>query len=304
MKIRGNSEIVQGSIWLTDWRVWIVIISSIIGATAKFIGGYFYGSKALLVDALTSLANLVALIATIYYYSKTHLPSDLDHHFGHHRLGFAGALVTVTAYSFVAGLVVTDLLYTKAYSVEINAPILALVGLIFYSISIYTSRRISEYFGPYSIFTVSELLESTTVIIASLLGYLYTYIVDYVGAIVIVLYLFYELQGTLRDLIRLLSDVAPPMKLVEEARKTIEKHGVRVERIRLRLVKDGFYQGDITIRLPRDIIIEEAHRIADTIERELRNKYNMDVTIHIEPYRIEEKEEATHFKHMHKNVNT
>lgn len=290
MKIRDNSRIVQGSIWLTNWRIWTIIISNILGATTKFIGGYFYGSKALFVDALTSLANLIALIATIYYYSKTHLPSDSDHHFGHHRLGFAGALVTVTAYSFVAGLVVADLLYTKAYSVEVNAPLLALIGLIFYSISIYTSRRISEYFGPYSAFTISELLESITVIVASLLGYLYTYIVDYIGAIIIVSYLFYELQDTLRDLVRLLSDVAPPIKLIEETRKTIEKHGVRVERIRLRLVREGFYQGDVTIRLPPNVTIREAHKIADIIERELKNKYNMDVAIHVEPYRIEEKE--------------
>ena len=287
MKIRDNSRIEQGVTWLTDWRVWTVIISSILGAIAKFIGGYFYGSKALFVDALTSLANLVALIATIYYYSKTHLPPDLDHHFGHHRLGFTGALVTVIAYSFVAGLVVADLLYTKTYSVEVHAPLLALIGLIFYSIAIYVSRRISEYFGPYSAFTISELLESITVIVASLLGYLYTYIVDYIGAIIIVSYLFYELQDTLRDLVKLLSDVAPPMKLVEETRKTIEKHGVKVERIRLRLVREGFYQGDITIRLPPDITIEEAHKITDIIERELKNKYNMDVAIHIEPYRTE-----------------
>ncbi len=287
MKIRDNSRIEQRDTWLTDWCVWTVVISSILGAIAKFIGGYFYGSKALFVDALTSLANLVALIATIYYYSKTHLPADLDHHFGHHRLGFAGTLVTIIAYSFVAGLVVADLLYTKAYSVEVHAPLLALIGLIFYSIAIYVSRRISEYFGPYSAFTISELLESITVIVASLLGYLYTYIVDYIGAIIIVSYLFYELQDTLRDLVKLLSDVAPPMKLVEETRKTIEKHGVKVERIRLRLVREGFYQGDITIRLPPDITIEEAHKITDIIERELKNKYNMDVAIHIEPYRTE-----------------
>lgn len=287
MKIRDNSRIEQGVTWLTDWRVWTVVVSSILGAIAKFIGGYFYGSKALFVDALTSLANLVALIATIYYYSKTHLPPDLDHHFGHHRLGFTGALVTVIAYSFVAGLVVADLLYTKTYSVEVHAPLLALIGLIFYSIAIYVSRRISEYFGPYSAFTISELLESITVIVASLLGYLYTYIVDYIGAIIIVSYLFYELQDTLRDLVKLLSDVAPPMKLVEETRKTIEKHGVKVERIRLRLVMEGFYQGDITIRLPPNITIEEAHKITDIIERELKNKYNIDVAIHIEPYRTE-----------------
>lgn len=275
------------STWINDWRIIVVVVSSILGASAKFIGGCLYGSKALFVDALTSLANLIALIATIYYYSKTRLPPDVDHHFGHHRLGFAGTLVTVVAYSFVAGLVTADLVYTKTYTVEARAPLLALIGLIFYSIAIYASRRISEYFSPYSTFTISELLESTTVIIASLLGYLYTYIIDYIGAIIIVLYLFYELQDTLKDLVKLLSDIAPPIRLVEEIRKTIERHKVKVEGIRLRLIREGFYQGDITIKIPPNTTIEEAHKIADIIEEKLKNKYNIDVTIHLEPLTTE-----------------
>lgn len=274
-------------IWLNDWKVWVVVVSSTLGAIAKFIGGYLYGSKALFVDALTCIANLIALIATIYYYSKTHLPPDLDHHFGHHRLGFAGAIVTVTAYSFVAGIVIADLLYTEPYSVDIRAPVLAVVGLIFYSIAIYVSKRISDYFGPYGAFTVSELLESITVIVASLLGSIYAYQVDYAGAIIIVVYLFYELQATVRDLIKLLSDIAPPSKLIEETRRTIEKYGVKVERIRLRIIREGYYQGDITIRLPPRTTVEEAHHIVDMIEKELRGRYNIEVTIHIEPFSAE-----------------
>ncbi len=283
MKENRKNSIHVGLEWIHDWRVWLVLVTSSAGAIVKLAGGVLYGSRALFVDAMTSIANLVALIATMHYYAKTMLPPDLDHHFGHHRLGFAGSLVTLIAYSFVAGVVVDDLVNIEPYRVSVYAPIYAILGFIFYSIAIVVSRRISEYFTPYSSFTVSELIESSTVIVASLLGSMYSYITDYIGAIAITLYLFYELQETARDMVKVLSDIAPPPNIVEEVKKTIEKWNVKVEKIRLRMIREGYYQGDVIIRLQPNITVEEAHRIADRIEYELKKRYNIEATIHIEP---------------------
>ncbi len=278
-----RNNVPVGLKWIHDWRVWLVLAASTAGTIVKLAGGILYGSKALFVDAMTCIANLIALIATIYYYAKTLLPPDLDHHFGHHKLGFAGALVTLVAYSFVAGVVVVDLANIEPYKVSIYAPIYATLGFIFYSIAIIASRKISEYFTPYSSFTVSELIESFTVIIASLLGSMYSYIADYIGAIVITLYLLYELHETTKDMVKVLSDIAPPPNIVEEVKKNIEKWDVRVEKIRLRMIREGYYQGDIIVRLPPNVTVEEAHRIADRIEYELKKRYNIEVTVHVEP---------------------
>ncbi len=283
MVINSRSKPVADVKWTHDWRVWLVVVASTMGAIVKLLGGIVYGSKALFVDAMTSIANLIALVATIYYYTKTMIPPDLDHHFGHHRLGFAGALVTLIAYSFVAGIVVVDLSGTEPYIVSIYAPLYAVLGLIFYSIAIIVSKSISEYFTPYSLFTVSELIESATVILASLLGSMYSYIIDYGGAIVITIYLFYELYETTRDMVKVLSDIAPPPHIVDEVRRSIEKWNVKVEKVRLRMIKEGYYQGDIVVRLPPNITVEEAHNITDKIERELKEKYNVEATIHVEP---------------------
>ena len=59
--------------------------------------------------------------------------------------------------------------------------------------------------------------------------------------------------------------------------------GVRVERIRVRRIIEDVYHGDVTVSLPPQMSVEEAHEIADEIEKTLKEKYNIDVTVHIEP---------------------
>ncbi len=260
-----------------------ILLFSGLGGLVKILGGILYGSRALFVDALTSIANFISIIATIYYYHKSLLPPDLDHHYGHHRLGFGGAFTTIMAYSFVAGLSVWELLSIEPYRVSPLAPVFAFLGLVFYTIAIALSKKAGEYFTPYAVFTVSELIESVTVIIASFLGSVYYYLIDYAGAFVIVGYLFYELHDIARDFIKVMSDIAPEPGLVKNIRREIERIGPKVINIRLRMLRKNYYQGDVIIRVDPSMSVEEAHRIADEIERILREKYNVEVVVHIEP---------------------
>ncbi len=268
-----------------DYRLMLaaILLFSGLGGAVKIVGGVFYGSKALFIDALTCIANFVSIIATIYYYRKSLLPPDLDHHYGHHRLGFGGAFTTIMAYSFAAGLSIWELSSLEPYRVSPMAPFYAFLGFIFYAIAIFLSKRAGEYFAPYAVFTVSELIESVTVIVASLLGSVYSYLIDYAGAVVIVGYLFYELYDIARDFIKVMSDIAPEPSLVKNIRREVEEMGLKVISIRLRMIRRGYYQGDIVIRVDPSMNVEEAHRVADEVEKRLKEKYNVDVIVHVEP---------------------
>jgi len=263
-----------------DRMLILLILFALIGSIVKMTGSIFYGSKALYVDALTCLANFVALTATIYYFHLSKIPADEDHHYGHYRLGFGGTLASLLSYSFVAGLAVsTVLLETKPYSVGILAPLFAGIGFSFYLGAIIVSRRISRHFIPYAVFTVSELIESFIVIITSLAGALYTYLIDYSGAVILVTYLFYELYKVTKDLIIEISDIAPPKSFVEEVKSFIEENDVKVLNIKIRLLYDKFYHGDIVIGLDHSLSLEEAHKIVERIRQQLLNKYSVDTTI-------------------------
>ncbi len=261
----------------------LLVAFAVAGAAVKIMGGLLYGSEALLVDALTCVANLVALTGTIYYYRASKRPPDEDHHFGHLRLGFGGVVVTLTVYSFVAGLVVARLLTVGKYTVDVKAPIAAAVGFLFYLAAILLARRVGAFFAAYAGFTGSELLEGGIVIVASLAGALYSYLLDYLGAIVITLYLFHELYEHVSAMIRDISDIAPPSGLIEEIRADMEREGLIVKRVRLRHIYEGSYQGDAVVAVDPSRSLPEIHEVIDRVQERLKKKHGVEIVIHVEP---------------------
>lgn len=175
--------------FLLKKTIYLIIALTLSGSIVKITGGLFHSSKALFVDALTCIANIIALIFTTYYYRLSKLPPDIDHPKGHHRYGLGGSIVTLTIYGYVAGVVSVDLIYTREYVVDFNAIYFAISGFILYALSIYLSLRVSRYYRAYGFFTVVELYESSVTIVAVLLGALYYYLIDYVGAIGLTIYL-------------------------------------------------------------------------------------------------------------------
>ncbi|HDH07292.1 MAG TPA: cation transporter [Thermoproteales archaeon] len=261
---------------------WLALLISVIAAVVKITGGIVYGSKALFIDALTCIANLVAISATLYFHKISLMPPDMDHHYGHLRLGLGGALVSAATYSFVAGLSLVDLLRFKEYEVSIYAPLMAGIGFLLYLLVIVISKNIGSSFKSYSLFTVSELMESAVVIISSLAGALYSYILDYSGALIITSYIFYEVYKTLKDIVDKLSDKAPSANLQEIVINEFERNGLSINRIRLRCLYEGRIQGDVTIIVDPE---ESVGRVYKKINRVLRKleKHGIELSVNIKP---------------------
>jgi len=260
----------------------VLFTLSALAAAFKIVGGIVYGSKSLLVDALTSIANLVALSATITYFMKSLRPPDEDHHYGHRRLTYGGTILTLMSYSFVAGIAVAELMNPKPYSVSINAPLLAVLGFITYSAVIVLSRRWGKAFLPYSVFTVSELIESSVVIASSVAGVLYSYIIDYAGAWVLTAYIFCELASITRDVIKVVSDTAPPQPVAREITRILRDLGLEPVRVRLRMVDDTTLHGDIVVRVPPSMRVGEVNDLITKAERVIKERFDADVTIALE----------------------
>lgn len=266
----------------------IVVVLSIIGGLFKVLGGVLGNSKSVFVDAMTSIANTISILLIYKYFRISLEPPDIDHLYGHHRLMLGGSISTLLLYSFVAGVILLDLIegLGAVYTIYIYAPIFATLGMIPYIIGIAISRNIGGSAILYARFTVVEILEGLTTIFASLGGILISYIIDFAGAIILTSYLFIEIVKSFREILSLISDEVPE-EIVERVRKSIEKYGIEFDKIRIRRIIEDVYHGDIILKLPPNINIETAHSIADSIENELRNELRIDVTIHIEPQQRE-----------------
>lgn len=260
-----------------------IIILALIGALVKIYGAIFYNSRSLLVDALTSFANIVALIFTVYFYKLSISPPDIDHPYGHHRLGIGGIIASIAAYSFVAGVSYTELVYSTVYTVQIQSVYYAIAGFIIYLITILLAIRIGSIFRTYGAFTVSELIESIIVILASLGGALYSYLIDYTGAIILTLYIFYEIIVSTREILSIISDKAPPYEILTSIRELFEKNNFIIQEMKIRVIHTGKYHGGFKVQSLDSKDYEDIWKKIQNIRRILLEKYGIESIIEIIP---------------------
>ncbi|MEM3182520.1 MAG: cation transporter [Fervidicoccaceae archaeon] len=262
-----------------------ILAFSFLGGAFKIYGGIVYNSKSVLVDALTSVANYISLVLTVLFIKKSFEPPDKDHHFGHYRLKFGGSIFTLMTYSFVAGIALMEVISPHPYEISPGAPVMAAIGLSFYLISIELSRRSGD--DPliyYSKFTFSEIIEGVTVIFSSLLGVFYSYIIDYLGSVVLTGYILYELSMSFRELILRISDLAPPEGVVDDIKRRFIERGVEIEDIKMRYVDEKKLEGHLTL-IGDDKTREEMEKIVDEAKREVLEKYEADLFVEIKEKR-------------------
>jgi len=261
-----------------ETRILLIFLFSFLGGLFKIIGGVAYSSKSVFVDALTSIANFLSLVLTFTYLQKSYEPPDKDHHFGHYRLKFGGSIFTLMTYSFVAGIALIEVISPKPYEVSIGAPVMAGIGLMFYLASIIlSSRSKEETLKYYAAFTLSEVIEGITVVISSLVGAIFSYLVDYFGSVALTVYIFYELYESFKKITIRISDVAPPESILNSIKKKFEDEGFKVEDIRMRYIDESRMEGHVTIEDDRKSPAEE--EILDKIKRDIYDTYQADVYI-------------------------
>ncbi len=261
----------------------MVLFLAVLGGTVKIAGGVIYGSRSLLVDALTSFANIVSIGAVMYYYRLSQRPPDADHHYGHERLGYAGVLATMLSYSFVAGVSSSLLALSTEYSVEFGSVYTAILGFIIYAAVVAAALKVGGFFKTYGAFTVSELIESIVVIVAAGGGALVSYLIDYAGAVVLTIYIFYELKQSYSELILFMSDTAPPASIVDNILSVIKDSGLEIKRYRFRIVSRGRIHGDIIIAHRPGMRVEDELAVMKRVKKIIEDKHrNTDIIIELD----------------------
>ncbi|MEM3830781.1 MAG: cation transporter [Sulfolobales archaeon] len=261
----------------------IFVALGILAGILKIIGGLMYFSKAVLIDAATSMANIASIILINYFLAVSMKPPDKDHLYGHVRMRFGGEFFTILLYSFVAGLMLPDLIegLETPYKVDVRASMLSSAGMMLYAVSIYLGIRMGRSFATYVRLTSIEIIEGIIALSSSLAGALVSYLIDLTGAYVLYIYLIRELLNSSKRFIYDISDGVEE-EIVEKVMRIVGEFRLRIKSIRLRKVYEGLYQGDLVIFIKGDEKIHKAHEIAEQLERRLSSE-RIYVSIHMEP---------------------
>lgn len=272
-------------------------LAVIIGlAVVKVVVGAITGSISVIAQAADSFLDLFAVVITFLAVVAASRPPDEEHPFGHGKVEYIAAITQALLIFTAAGLII----YSSARRIITGEVLeMAEAGIAVMLLSIVASILLSRYLRKVAQATDSMALEanahniaadvySATGVLVGLTVIRFTrlMVIDPVMAILVSLVMFRSGYGVLRKAYRGLIDVRLPEEELFTIRSAIKEHvGELVDFHALRTRKSGDQRYiDLHIVMPRHISLEEAHRMCDHLEQDIKSKLaRASVTIHVEP---------------------
>ena len=270
------------------------ILCNLLLSIIKISVGFISGSISITADGFNNLSDMASSIITMVGIKLANRPADKEHPFGHGRMEYLSALVV----AFMVMLVGVQFVKTSferilnpvAVSFEIIPFILLLISLL---IKLWLSR-FNKYMGlkinstalkAASVDALGDVFTSSCVLISFLAAKFTALPIDgYVGLIVsaAILYAGYSL---IKDTISPLLGEDPDEELVKKIKQGVLSYDniIGVHDLIIHNYGVGKCMASIHAEIPSNIDLVTIHEIIDSAEREISQKLNIYLVIHMDP---------------------
>lgn len=276
-----------------------VLVRSLI-IVFELCGAYFFGSAALLMDAVASFLDVLSSLGLIFFVWLAARPPDQEHPFGHGRyeplmgLQLGLLLIFVGAWAFIQQIFHLEA-PAEPFNMDPRAWLIPTFAIVLlegcYQIVMYTARKQnSPALAADGYHYRIDALTSLFAAIALGLGALFpnwSHLLDHGGALLISLLMIGMGVSASRNNLNQLLDRTPDQKFFDLVRKAaLQVEGVReTEKTRIMLYGPDAHV-DIDIEVDPELSVEVAHAISQKVRSQIQKAWPAvrDVTVHIEPF--------------------
>ena len=281
-----NSYVYLGSI--------VGIICNLVLSIIKITVGAISGSVSVLADGFNNLSDMASSVITMIGIKLANRPADKEHPFGHGRMEYLSALIVafmvmIVGVQFIKSSV-DRIMNPVPISFEMIPFILLLLSLL---VKLWLSR-FNKYVGEKinssalkaaSVDALGDVFTSSCVLISFVAAKFTTLPIDgYVGLVVsaAILYAGYSL---VKDTISPLLGEAPDEELVKAIKQGVLSYDniIGVHDLIIHNYGVGKCMASIHAEIPSNIDLITIHEIIDTAEREISQKLNIYLVIHMDP---------------------
>lgn len=289
-------------------RTKIGLISGIFGVVlnlslfiVKISIGFFVNSIAVLADAFNNLSDALSSVITIVGFKLSNIPADKEHPYGHGRMEYITALVIAVLVLLVGFEFSKSSIDRIRNPKDLNFQLIPFLILILsitlkfflYSFNKSLSVKIES---PALLATATDALGDifTTIVIAlSLVISNFTHfpIDGYIGLLVSII-IIYSGFSLIKDTISTLLGKTLDDNILKEIENSIleYKYITGVHDLNIHNYGPGKTLGTIHVEFPDNVSVMDIHRVIDQAEREISNKFNIDMLIHMDPITSNKKE--------------
>lgn len=270
------------------------ILSNILIFVGKIIIGLLTSSITIIVDAVNSLTDAGSSLLTIVGFKLSSKPADKEHPFGHARIEYVMALF-IALLTFAAGL-----LFAKSCIEKIITPAEIIISTATYIIltitiaiklfQIFLFRDFGKSIDSDSLLATyddarADLLTNIAVLISVIVMDIFNLNIDgYIG-LAVSLFIIYTAIRMIKSTIGPLISEKPQKRFVNKIKKEILSFtGVDdVHDLLIHSYGAGTTFATFHIEVQPTATLLDTHILVDKIERHLEDKFNLNVTIQVDP---------------------
>ncbi len=277
------------------------IVLNILLCIGKLAAGIFSGAISVIADALNNLSDAGSSIVNMAAFKIANTPPDREHPFGHGRAEYISGLI-ISLIIILMGFELFQSSFGRIFEPQPPRVSFFTVIVLFISAAVKLwlfvfNRKLSEKINSVALRatatdSLSDVLSTTAVIAGMLVCYYFDVNIDgYIGLAVAAFIVFSGVKTAKESLSPLLGQMPD-----KETVKGIQKYVCGYERIigihDLIIHNYGAETAFVSFHaeVDSDTALTEAHELIDRIEKDLREKFNCLVTIHIDPVDVKDRE--------------
>ena len=272
----------------------IGIVTNLLLAGSKFVIGRISNSISLIADAMNNLSDATSSIITIAGFKLASKPADEEHPFGHGRVEYISGLLISFIVLFIGVEFIKSSYERIIHPVKTEFQWFYLVILL---LSIVVKLWMSKFNKTIGKSINSSALQASSIeafvdvivcicIIFSLILSRYTgLIIDgYIGLLVS-MFILYSGYILIKDTLNPLLGEAPDPQLVKNIISKVKEYDYikGVHELVIHNYGPRKILASIHAEVPRDISLDQIHKIVDKAEKEISEDLNIHLIIHLEP---------------------
>ncbi|HIS63135.1 MAG TPA: cation transporter [Candidatus Scybalomonas excrementigallinarum] len=266
---------------------------------AKLIAGIMTGAISIMADAFNNLSDAGSSIVTLIGFKLAGKPADKEHPFGHGRMEYLAGLFISAAIMLVGWQLGTSSIDKILHPEEVTYRMLSIIILIGSVLVKFWMASYNRYLGnkiqsatmkATAMDSLSDCIATTAVLLSIAIGYFTDLQVDGIAGLIVSIFIFIAGINAMKDTVQPLLGQAPDAEFVKGIERVVMSHSAIVG-IHDMMVHD-YGPGRVMVSLHAEIPVEmdfmEAHDIIDDIEMDIKNEFQCDITIHMDPVVLED----------------
>lgn len=269
----------------------------------KILAGWQSGFLSVMGDGfnnITDMGSVTLLMMTFYYAAK---PSDKEHPFGHGRLEYINSTVMAAVILYVGITLLVEsvqkIIHPKDTEFTLFVAIILIIGLLAKLFLAWWYKRAGEKVGSkafeaYSADSLSDMLSTSGVLVATLAEYFFGLHIDGIMGALMSLFILWTGYGIMKNAVNTILGATPDAEVYKKIRECILScpgvYGVHDLIVHDYGPENHFATAHV--ELDSSLNLVESHELAENVMTTLREKLNVQATIHADPKAVSNPREA------------